>query len=94
MFLLLALVALFWAPARRLLIGLRDLLGENALWGAWTVAAIAVAGSLFFSEVSHFVPCRLCWFQRICMYPLVAILLAGALREEARVAFWYAFACR
>ena len=25
-------------------------------------------GSLYFSEVAHFVPCTLCWFQRIGMY--------------------------
>jgi disulfide bond formation protein DsbB len=91
MFVLLAVLALFWAPARRLLAGIRDLFGGNALWMAWGVAALATAGSLFFSEVSHFVPCRLCWFQRICMYPLVAVLLVGALRKEARTTFWYAF---
>ena len=37
----------------------------------------ATAGSLFFSEVAHFVPCELCWYQRICMYPLVAPDAAG-----------------
>jgi disulfide bond formation protein DsbB len=91
MFVLLAALALVWAPARRLLADLRDVFGPHALWLAWGVAALAMAGSLFFSEVSHFVPCRLCWFQRICMYPLVAVLLAGALRREARATFWYAF---
>src|SRR2546430_17602949 len=34
--------------------------------------------SLFFSEIAHFVPCELCWYQRICMYPLsITTLLAG-----------------
>jgi len=48
--------------------------------GPWTTAAalivatLATVGSLYFSEVAHFEPCRLCWFQRIAMYPLVAIL--------------------
>jgi disulfide bond formation protein DsbB len=92
MFVLLALLAIFWAPARRLLAGIRDMFGGNALWMAWGVAALATAGSLFFSEVSHFVPCRLCWFQRIAMYPLAVVLLVGALRKEARTTFWYAFA--
>jgi disulfide bond formation protein DsbB len=91
MFLVLAVLALFWGPARRLLAGMRDVFGPYALWMALAVAVIAVAGSLFFSEVSHFVPCRLCWFQRICMYPLVPVLLAGALRRDAREAFSYAF---
>jgi disulfide bond formation protein DsbB len=91
MFLLLAVLALFWSPARRLLAGIRDMFGGNALWIAWGVAALATAGSMFFSEVSHFVPCRLCWFQRIAMYPLAVVLLVGALRKEARTTFWYAF---
>ena len=43
---------------------------DAALWIAFLVAATATAGSLYFSEVADFVPCRLCWFQRIAMYPL------------------------
>jgi hypothetical protein len=34
------------------------------LWLAFVVAAIATGGSLFFSEIAHFVPCELCWYQR------------------------------
>ncbi|MGI9645581.1 MAG: disulfide bond formation protein B, partial [Ilumatobacteraceae bacterium] len=34
------------------------------------------------------VPCRLCWFQRITMYPLAAVLLVGALRRDSAVR-WY-----
>ncbi len=30
-------------------------------------------GSLYFSEVLKFPPCTLCWYQRICLYPLVFI---------------------
>ena len=44
--------------------------GPQALALAFVVAAVATAGSLYFSEVAHFTPCRLCWYQRICMYPL------------------------
>lgn len=59
------------------------------LWLAWSIAAVATAGSLYFSEVADYVPCRLCWFQRICMYPLAGILLVAALRRERSVR-WYA----
>src|SRR4051794_16101604 len=38
-------------------------------------------GSLYFSEVRHYLPCDLCWYQRICMYPLVVILAVGLLRQ-------------
>ena len=41
---------------------------------AWTVALVATAGSLFFSEVMELPPCVLCWYQRIAMYPLVLII--------------------
>ena len=33
------------------------------LWLAFAVAAIATGGSLFFSEIAHFVPCELCWYS-------------------------------
>ena len=56
------------------------------LWLAFVVAAVATAGSLFFSEIAHFVPCELCWYQRICMYPLSLITLLAALRNDHRVA--------
>ncbi|NCN27828.1 disulfide bond formation protein B [bacterium] len=47
------------------------------LFLCWVVTLVATAGSLFFSEVMHFPPCVLCWYQRICMYPLVFIYFAG-----------------
>jgi len=65
-----------------------SLLGDSALWLAWLVAAVATAGSLIYSEVIHFVPCRLCWFQRIAMYPMSIILLVGALRKEIVVRYY------
>ncbi len=37
---------------------------------AFIVATIATLGSLYFSEVMLYLPCKLCWFQRIFMYPL------------------------
>lgn len=40
---------------------------------AWIIALIAMLGSLFFSIIMEFVPCTLCWYQRIVMYPLVII---------------------
>lgn len=59
-----------------------------ALWAAWAIAAVATLGSLFYSEVAHFVPCRLCWFQRIAMYPLAVVLLVGAVRRDRGVRFY------
>ena len=41
---------------------------------AWLVAIAATAGSLYYSEIRRFMPCELCWYQRIFMYPLVLLL--------------------
>ena len=62
----------------------RETLLGSELWLAFGVAAVATVGSLFFSEVAHFIPCKLCWFQRIAMYPLVLVALpALALDRKA-----------
>lgn len=66
--------------AARQLTTLRELLGPHAVLLAAVVALTAMSGSLFYSEVAGFVPCELCWFQRIAMYPLAAILVVAVLR--------------
>jgi len=65
--------------------GLRSSLGSSALLAAFVVATLATIGSLYFSEVAHFEPCRLCWYQRIAMYPLVVILGIAAWRRDINV---------
>jgi len=47
------------------------------LFLCWFVAGISTLGSLFFSNVMEFAPCILCWYQRICLFPLVLILAVG-----------------
>jgi hypothetical protein len=71
--------------ARESLDGLRSSLGSGALLAGFVVAVLATIGSLFFSEVAHFEPCRLCWYQRIAMYPLVVILGIAAWRRDPAV---------
>jgi disulfide bond formation protein DsbB len=81
---LVALAALF--GARGPLNALRSALWGYELWAAFVVAAIATGGSLFFSEVAGFVPCELCWYQRICMYPLSLLTLFLAVHGDHRAA--------
>lgn len=47
------------------------------LFLCWFLAAVSTAGSIFFSQVMEFAPCVLCWYQRICLFPLVVIMAAG-----------------
>jgi disulfide bond formation protein DsbB len=69
-------------PLRALRVGVEG----YELWLAFVVAALAAGGSLFFSEIAHFVPCELCWYQRICMYPLSIVTLLAALFDDPRAA--------
>lgn len=55
------------------------------LYFAWFVSLIATLGSLYFSEIKGFIPCDLCWFQRILMYPLVVILGIGTFQSDTSV---------
>ena len=75
-----------WSPAlARARAGLAAEVGPQALGLATAVAATATAGSLYLSEVAHFVPCRLCWYQRFAMYPQVVLLGASALLRTTRL---------
>jgi len=65
---------------------LRDALWGYELWAAFVVSSFATGGSLFFSQVAGFVPCELCWYQRISMYPLSIITLLAAIRGDHRIA--------
>ena len=57
--------------------------------GAWMICLItsgAMFGSLYFSEVAHFSPCKLCWYQRIAMYSIAIISFVAALRRDHSIA--------
>ena len=48
---------------------LSEIISAHGLLFAFVVVATATLGSLFYSEIAGFEPCKLCWFQRIFMYP-------------------------
>ena len=64
---------------------LRVRVGRYTLAAAAVVALTATLGSLYLSEVADFPPCRLCWFQRIAMYPLVPLLGLAAVRRDQAI---------
>jgi len=61
------------------------MLNRYGLYFAWIVALVATGGSLYFSEVVGFVPCKLCWVQRILMYPQVILLGIASYRSDRNV---------
>ncbi|MFF2089137.1 disulfide oxidoreductase [Paenibacillus sp. NPDC058174] len=61
---------------------------RTGLYFAWLVSLVATGGSLYFSEIEGFIPCDLCWYQRIFMYPQAIILGIAAYRGDRRIV-WY-----
>ncbi|MFH0830795.1 MAG: disulfide bond formation protein B [Parcubacteria group bacterium] len=64
-------------------------LATYTLYLAWLITIVGTAGSLYFSEIRGLIPCVLCWYQRMALYPIAVILLVELLRKD-RVAVWYA----
>lgn len=57
---------------------------KKSLWlyFSWLVSMIATLGSLYFSEIRHFIPCELCWYQRIMMYPCTLLLGIATFKND------------
>ena len=52
---------------------------------AWLISMVATMGSLYFSEIAGFIPCNLCWWQRIFMYPLTVLLGIAVFKNESKI---------
>ena len=59
--------------------------GPSVIPLSFAVALTATLGSLYLSEVADFPPCRLCWYQRIAVYPLVPLLAVAWWRRDRGV---------
>jgi disulfide bond formation protein DsbB len=78
----LALAALVSPRVRTSVVTLVRMVAPQSIVFAWVVATVTTLGSLYYSEHAGFVPCELCWYQRIVMYPLVIVLGVAALRRD------------
>ena len=59
-----------------------------ALSIAWLISLLGTLGSLYFSLVLHLEPCHLCWYQRICLFPLIFVLGFAAWRQDFKAALY------
>lgn len=55
------------------------------LFMAWAIALVSTLGVLFIGEVMGQEPCLLCWYQRVCMFPLAIIMGVAAWRNDAGI---------
>lgn len=58
---------------------------DYALPSCLVIAIVGLLGSLYFSEILHFTPCLLCWYQRILLYPLVPLFAIGLVTRDQNV---------
>lgn len=89
-FLIIGLIV-FVAARRDLGSRFRDFLWRRATVLSLLVVLVAILGSLFYSEVAGYNPCELCWYQRVAMYPLLALLAISLFRDD-RAALDYSLA--
>lgn len=59
-----------------------------SLYFAWVIALAGVLVSLYYGEVLRMEPCRLCWYQRVGMFPLALLLGIATYKDEPMLAFY------
>lgn len=72
-------------PIPKFLVQPITLAARRGLFWAWIVALISMSGSLFFSDIAGYDPCKLCWLQRILMYPQVLLLGIASFRKDKNI---------
>ncbi len=83
---LLTLVVTVLAPKKEnVFCSVALVLSQNAISLIFLLSAVATLGSLFLSEIASFAPCKLCWYQRIFMYPTAIISGMALLLSDKKV---------
>ncbi|MFH0875679.1 MAG: disulfide oxidoreductase [archaeon] len=59
--------------------------GRKSLLFAFIISLAATLGSLFFSEIALWEPCKLCWYQRIFIYPQTVLLGYALIRKDKKI---------
>lgn len=63
-------------------------LGKFSLFIAWLIALVATLVTLYASEIQLLPVCHLCWYQRICIFPLVILLGIAVYRDDRRIGIY------
>ena len=77
-----ALVLLFIGPKKNKFLGFID---RHYLALGFLLSFIPSLFSLVYSEIIGFVPCYLCWYQRVFMFPLVFIFGSAIWHKDRKI---------
>ncbi|MFI5265686.1 MAG: disulfide bond formation protein B [Candidatus Levyibacteriota bacterium] len=75
----------FRASKKSRLEKIASFLGKNSIEISMLAATFASLSTLFLSEIAGLVPCELCWYQRVFMFPQVVILGIALLKNDTKV---------
>jgi len=81
----LALIFLFFGPKENKFLAF---VKEHFLIIGFIISFFAVAFSLFYSEIIGFLPCKLCWFQRIFLFSQVVLFGMAFIKKDRKVAHY------
>lgn len=59
--------------------------GKLVFFFPFLITFLATFGSLFYSEYAGYIPCKLCWLQRIFMYPQLFLFLTAYFLNDKKV---------
>lgn len=58
------------------------------LYFAWVIALAALLVSFYYGEILGLEPCRLCWYQRLAIFPLALFLGIAAYKNDQKLALY------
>lgn len=64
---------------------LRHLFNKNYFIFALLISLVATLSSLYYSEVLQYTPCKLCWYQRVLMYPQVVLFGLSLWKKDKNI---------
>lgn len=62
-----------------------NFLDKKALYLAFLASFAGVVGSLYYSEFIGYEPCKLCWWQRVFLYPQAILLGTEMIKKDNHV---------
>ena len=69
-------------------IKIRNIIKHKYLFLGLLISLTATLGSLYYSDILGYEPCKLCWYQRILMYPQVILFFVAALKKHTKITIY------
>lgn len=70
---------------KKTLIDLKSYFQKNSILFSFLIASLATIVSLIYSEILLLMPCNLCWYQRVFIYPLSIMFLIALIKKDSKV---------